>query len=131
MKHDRIITSKDLLEQKFFRNGETIGYTIKPKKSVEYAFHELLDNENRLTVGYDNVDVVCPSTENKYSICGFEEFMLVKHLLETLPEDEKLKFVNLGCGAGFMGNYISKKLNKMFFMSGNLFMAYMTQGYTV
>lgn len=112
MKHDRVITTKDLSEQYFYRDGEIIGFTTKPINSFEEIFMELLSTQNRLTIGYDNVDVVCPSTQNKFSICSLEEFLLMKHLSENLPEGEKQTFVDIGCGSGFMGNYFGKNFKQ-------------------
>jgi hypothetical protein len=113
----KLITEKGFGKQKLIDGEEVLAELDNPVTSVEDDVFRNAKKELKqkpLFVGYDNAVVLVPNQGERFPLVSLAHYFLV----ETLSKNKQITtegnlskgrvFADLGCGAGFLGNYISK-----------------------
>ncbi len=107
----RIITSKGLKSQDLIDDDKVI-YTVKdPVSSIEPSIFEQLIKQTEMkpiAVGYDNTFAFLPEERNRFPAASMNHFFLADSLSKNTDVRNAKSLVDLGCGAGFLGNYAAK-----------------------
>jgi hypothetical protein len=106
-----IITHRGLTKQSLIDGENTVCSVDNPVTSTESKLVQRLRKqaERKLVlVGYDNTCVFLPGPQDRFPVPSLGHFFLA----DTLQDQDQVRraqsFADLGCGAGFLGNYIAK-----------------------
>ncbi len=107
----KIITNKGLNGQSLVDGGRILSTVERPACSVE---PELVDQLRKgstrkpVVVGYDNTSVFLPGEHDRFPNVSMSHFFLADTLADNAVVRKSKTLVDLGCGAGFSGNYAAK-----------------------
>lgn len=112
-----LLTTKDFKKQILVDGTEVIAELNNPVTSLEDDVFRSAKTElsqKPLVIGYDNTIVLLPGENERFPVVSMTHYFLA----DVLSRDKKITsegnlskgkvFADLGCGAGFLGNYISK-----------------------
>lgn len=111
----KIITQKGLKTQDLVDDDRVISSVEEPVSSIESDLVAQLREQparKPVVVGYDNTVAFLPGQHDRFPTVSMGHFFLADTLnnLDNVRNSGSTKgrrFVDLGCGAGFLGNYIA------------------------
>ncbi len=107
----RIITKKGLEKQYLIDGKEVISSVEEPVSSIEPSIVEVLRRQTinkPVLVGYDNTITLLSGINDRFPNVSMTHFFLADTLSGNKDVRKARSLADLGCGAGFSGNYAAK-----------------------